>query len=89
MEPAGTAADDAAAGAAPPADEPSIGDVVVILPNGDEGGRMPLYDEVTMGREGDCDIRIRIPAVSRQHARLHFDGHKVRPRAGRGGSVLV
>lgn len=87
MEPGAAAEPPAAAAAPPPPDEPAVGDVVVILPSGAEGGRMPLFDEVTMGREGDCDIRIRIPAVSRQHARLHFDGRKVRPRTGRGSEI--
>ena len=54
-----------------------IGELVVVRVTGEDAGRMPLAEELTIGREEECDVRIRLPAVSRLQARLKFDGGHV------------
>lgn len=53
-----------------------VGDVVVVKVSGEDGARMALDSELVIGREEDCDIRIRLPAVSRLQATIRFDGTK-------------
>jgi len=39
-----------------------------------DGSRVPLFDEVTIGRARESDVRLDDPSVSRVHARLRMDG---------------
>lgn len=56
-----------------------VGVVVVIRQSGEDGGKLPLATELTLGRDEECDIRIRLPEVSRLQARLSLgDGNRVR-----------
>jgi putative peptide zinc metalloprotease protein len=43
----------------------------LVLP---DGSRVPLLDQVTVGRAPDSDVRLDDPSVSRRHARLRVDG---------------
>lgn len=50
------------------------GRIVVIQKDGSEGAGFDVMTEkVTFGRDKDCDIRLKIPLVSRKHADLHVD----------------
>jgi hypothetical protein len=61
-----------------------VGVVVVIRQSGEDGGRMPLSTELTLGRDEDCDIRIRLPEVSRLQAQLRLEADRVsRARSAR------
>ena len=46
--------------------------LIVLLRNGEKSNNLRVIDAngVTIGRESDCDIRIKLPSVSRQHAKL-------------------
>jgi putative peptide zinc metalloprotease protein len=44
-----------------------IGHLVLVLP---DGGRVPVEDQMTIGRGGDATVRIDDPTVSRRHARI-------------------
>lgn len=52
----------------------AIGDVVVVRSNGADGGRFRLDGDASIGRAAECDIRVRLPSVSRQHAKLFVHG---------------
>ena len=66
-------------GAAPPGDEPKGGDACLVFVEGDQvlGLRVPLGDEVELGRDAGCAVHLFSDDVSRRHARITADaeGH--------------
>ena len=47
------------------------GFVVVVRRTGAEGSSFPVVaDSCTIGRHSDCDVRVQLPTVSRQHCRV-------------------
>jgi len=46
---------------------PPIGRLVLVLP---DGGRVPIEDQMTIGRSEDATVRLKHPTVSRRHARI-------------------
>ena len=48
--------------------------LMVLADDGAVGHPLPATGRVTIGRAGDCDIRIRDDSVSRAHAVLHIGG---------------
>jgi len=65
----------------PPGDEPKGGDACLVFVEGDQvlGLRVPLGDEVELGRDPACAVRLFADDVSRRHARISADaeGHVV------------
>jgi len=58
--------------------EQLLGEIVVIKRNGSDGARFPLrLKQCTFGRDPECDIRIQIPQVEEEHAKIYFDNGKV------------
>jgi diguanylate cyclase (GGDEF)-like protein len=63
----------------PPADAPTGGDACLVFVEGEQvlGLRVPLADEVVLGRDPGCAVRLFADDVSRRHARISRDveGH--------------
>lgn len=55
----------------------SFGKVVVVKKDGSQGAFFDVTSDVTIGRDKSCDIRIKLSAVSRHHAKMSIDenGH--------------
>ncbi|XP_065071797.1 proliferation marker protein Ki-67-like [Rhopilema esculentum] len=55
-----------------------VGEIVVIKRSGNDGARFPLRSaHCTFGRDPECDIRIQIPQVALEHAKIYCDNGKV------------
>ena len=47
------------------------GKIVVIKRNGDDGAQFPVTQTTCLfGRSNDCDIRIQLPNVSKEHCKI-------------------
>ena len=58
--------------------ETPVAHIVVVRRNGKDGGRFPLAKaQAVIGRSLDCDIRIQLPSVSQNHARLSIQNNRV------------
>ena len=56
---------------------PLYGKIVVIKRNGEDGAHFPLVQAAChFGRSNDCDIRIQLPMVSKEHARIDVTEQK-------------
>jgi diguanylate cyclase (GGDEF)-like protein len=60
----------------PPAEPPREDEPCLVFVEGDAalGLRVPLRDEVVLGREPGCTVRLPADDVSRRHARIALDG---------------
>lgn len=74
----------------PPAGPPRPGEPCLVFVEGDAalGLRVPLGDEVVLGREPGCTVRLPADDVSRRHARIAADGdgHLVEDLRSRNGT---
>uniref|UniRef100_UPI0037E9C8A2 proliferation marker protein Ki-67 isoform X2 n=1 Tax=Semicossyphus pulcher TaxID=241346 RepID=UPI0037E9C8A2 len=52
------------------------GKIVVIKRSGGDGTEFPLTATCLFGRKPDCDIRIQLPQVSKEHCRIDFNENK-------------
>eukprot|EP00794_Sanderia_malayensis_P005604 gene5604-6294_t len=58
--------------------EDLFGEVVVIKRNGSDGARFPFRkSHCTFGRNQECDVRIQLPNVSQEHAKMHVEEGKI------------
>lgn len=55
---------------------PLHGKVVVIKRSGGDGTEFPLTATCLFGRKPDCDIRIQLPHVSKEHCRIDLNENK-------------
>ncbi|XP_022599231.1 proliferation marker protein Ki-67 [Seriola dumerili] len=55
---------------------PLHGKVVVIKRSGGDGTEFPLTATCLFGRKPDCDIRIQLPQVSKEHCRIDLNENK-------------
>nr|XP_040032778.1 proliferation marker protein Ki-67 isoform X1 [Gasterosteus aculeatus aculeatus]XP_040032779.1 proliferation marker protein Ki-67 isoform X1 [Gasterosteus aculeatus aculeatus]XP_040032780.1 proliferation marker protein Ki-67 isoform X1 [Gasterosteus aculeatus aculeatus] len=55
---------------------PLHGKIVVIKRSGGDGTEFPLTASCLFGRKPDCDIRIQLPQVSKEHCRIDFNENK-------------
>ncbi|XP_060795319.1 proliferation marker protein Ki-67 isoform X2 [Neoarius graeffei] len=55
---------------------PLFGKIVVIKRNGADGNEFPLTASCLFGRKLDCDIRIQLPQVSKEHCRIELNENK-------------
>ncbi|XP_074519156.1 proliferation marker protein Ki-67 isoform X2 [Halichoeres trimaculatus] len=55
---------------------PLHGKIVVIKRSGADGTEFPLTASCLFGRKPDCDIRIQLPEVSKEHCRIDFNENK-------------
>ncbi|XP_022060583.2 proliferation marker protein Ki-67 isoform X1 [Acanthochromis polyacanthus] len=55
---------------------PLHGKIVVIKRSGGDGTEFPLTAACLFGRNTDCDIRIQLPQVSREHCRIDLNENK-------------
>ncbi|XP_027032720.2 proliferation marker protein Ki-67 isoform X2 [Tachysurus fulvidraco] len=55
---------------------PLLGKIVVIKRNGTDGTEFPLTASCLFGRKLECDIRIQLPQVSKEHCRIEFNENK-------------
>ncbi|KAM8836024.1 proliferation marker protein Ki-67 [Spinachia spinachia] len=55
---------------------PLHGKIVVIKRSGGDGTEFPLTAPCLFGRKPDCDIRIQLPQVSKEHCRIDFNENK-------------
>ncbi|XP_047464624.1 proliferation marker protein Ki-67 isoform X2 [Mugil cephalus] len=55
---------------------PLHGKIVVIKRNGGDGTEFPLTASCLFGRMPDCDIRIQLPQVSKEHCRIDLNENK-------------
>ncbi|KAL6474871.1 hypothetical protein MHYP_G00159110 [Metynnis hypsauchen] len=55
---------------------PLFGKIVVIKRNGADGTEFPLTASCLFGRKLDCDIRIQLPQVSKEHCRIELNENK-------------
>ena len=56
---------------------PLFGYITIIKRNGQDGPSFPVTkQQCTLGRADNCDIRIQIPTVSREHCRITSDNTK-------------
>ncbi|XP_037319346.2 proliferation marker protein Ki-67 isoform X2 [Pungitius pungitius] len=55
---------------------PLHGKIVVIKRSGADGTEFPLTASCLFGRKPDCDIRIQLPQVSKEHCRIDFNENK-------------
>ncbi|EDO36884.1 predicted protein, partial [Nematostella vectensis] len=54
-----------------------LGRIIVIKRNGADGAHFPLRTrECLFGRNNECDIRIQLPNVSKEHAKITVDSEK-------------
>ncbi|KAJ3607706.1 hypothetical protein NHX12_024757 [Muraenolepis orangiensis] len=54
----------------------SYGKIVVIKRGGGDGTEFPLTTACLFGRKADCDIRIQLPHVSKEHCRVELNENK-------------
>ncbi|XP_067344171.1 proliferation marker protein Ki-67 isoform X2 [Channa argus] len=55
---------------------PLHGKIVVIKRSGGDGTEFPLTATCLFGRKPDCDIRIQLPQVSKEHCRIDLNENK-------------
>ncbi|KAM9424996.1 proliferation marker protein Ki-67 isoform 2-T2 [Pholidichthys leucotaenia] len=55
---------------------PLHGKIVVIKRSGGDGTEFPLTTTCLFGRKADCDIRIQLPQVSKEHCRIDLNENK-------------
>ncbi|XP_063338156.1 proliferation marker protein Ki-67-like [Pelmatolapia mariae] len=55
---------------------PLHGKIVVIKRSGGDGTEFPLTAACLFGRKPDCDIRIQLPQVSKEHCRIDLNENK-------------
>ncbi|XP_026171729.1 proliferation marker protein Ki-67 isoform X2 [Mastacembelus armatus] len=55
---------------------PLHGKIVVIKRSGVDGTEFPLTSSCLFGRKPDCDIRIQLPQVSKEHCRIDMNENK-------------
>ncbi|XP_068439584.1 proliferation marker protein Ki-67 [Clinocottus analis] len=55
---------------------PLHGKIVVIKRSGGDGTEFPLTTTCLFGRKPDCDIRIQLPQVSKEHCRIDYNENK-------------
>ncbi|XP_073722773.1 proliferation marker protein Ki-67 [Misgurnus anguillicaudatus] len=55
---------------------PLLGKIVVIKRNGEDGTEFPLTASCLFGRKLNCDIRIQLPQVSKEHCRIELNENK-------------
>ncbi|TDG98119.1 hypothetical protein EPR50_G00215600 [Perca flavescens] len=55
---------------------PLHGKIVVIKRSGGDGTEFPLISTCLIGRRPDCDIRIQLPQVSKEHCRIDLNENK-------------
>lgn len=55
---------------------PLLGKIVVIKRNGGDGTEFPLTASCLFGRKMDCDIRIQLPQVSKEHCKIELNENK-------------
>ncbi|MEQ2282446.1 hypothetical protein AMECASPLE_000782 [Ameca splendens] len=55
---------------------PLHGKIVVIKRNGEDGTEFPLTASCLFGRKAECDIRIQLPHVSKEHCRIDLNENK-------------
>ncbi|XP_059386543.1 proliferation marker protein Ki-67-like [Carassius carassius] len=55
---------------------PLLGKIVVIKRNGGDGTEFPLTASCLFGRKLDCDIRIQLPQVSKEHCKIELNENK-------------
>ncbi|CAB1337911.1 unnamed protein product [Coregonus sp. 'balchen'] len=55
---------------------PLHGRIVVIKRSGGDGTEFPLTASCLFGRNPDCDIRIQLPQVSKEHCRIELNENK-------------
>ncbi|XP_048361751.1 proliferation marker protein Ki-67 isoform X1 [Sphaerodactylus townsendi] len=56
---------------------PLFGKIVVIKRNGTDGTHFPLtVNSCTFGRKNECDIRIQLPQVSKEHCKIEVNENK-------------
>ena len=50
------------------------GRIVVLKKDGTEGAFFDITrEDIIIGRDANCDIRIKLPSVSRKHVRIYLD----------------
>lgn len=49
------------------------GRIVVLKKDGTEGAFFGVTSDISIGRDRECDIRIKLTSVSRRHARIFID----------------
>ncbi|XP_019736884.1 proliferation marker protein Ki-67 isoform X7 [Hippocampus comes] len=55
---------------------PLHGKIVVVKRTGGDGTEFPLTASCLFGRKADCDIRIQLPQVSKEHCRIDLNENK-------------
>ncbi|XP_051925574.1 proliferation marker protein Ki-67 isoform X3 [Hippocampus zosterae] len=55
---------------------PLHGKIVVIKRTGGDGTELPLTASCLFGRNADCDVRIQLPQVSKEHCRIDLNENK-------------
>uniref|UniRef100_A0A8C6LSX0 FHA domain-containing protein n=1 Tax=Nothobranchius furzeri TaxID=105023 RepID=A0A8C6LSX0_NOTFU len=55
---------------------PLHGKIVVIKRSGGDGTEFPLTTSCLFGRKEECDIRIQLPSVSKEHCRIDLNENK-------------
>ncbi|XP_032081727.1 proliferation marker protein Ki-67 isoform X2 [Thamnophis elegans] len=56
---------------------PSLAEIVVIKRNGTDGTHFPLTsNSCVFGRKKECDIRIQLPQVSKEHCKIEINENK-------------
>ncbi|KAL7371914.1 hypothetical protein ABVT39_006895 [Epinephelus coioides] len=55
---------------------PLHGKIVVVKRSGGDGTEFPLTASCLFGRKPDCDIRIQLPQVSKEHCRIDLNENK-------------
>ncbi|XP_034715805.1 proliferation marker protein Ki-67 isoform X10 [Etheostoma cragini] len=55
---------------------PLHGKIVVIKRSGGDGTEFPLISTCLIGRRTDCDIRIQLPQVSKEHCKIDLNENK-------------
>ncbi|KAJ6668983.1 hypothetical protein lerEdw1_007792 [Lerista edwardsae] len=56
---------------------PLFGEIVVIKRNGTDGTHFPLTaNSCLFGRKKECDIRIQLPQVSKEHCKIEVNENK-------------
>lgn len=55
---------------------PLLGKIVVIKRSGEDGTEFPLTASCLFGRKLNCDIRIQLPQVSKEHCRIEMNENK-------------
>ena len=49
------------------------GRILVLKKDGSEGAFFEIESDISIGRDRECDIRIKLTSVSRRHARIFID----------------